>query len=428
MIDFGTVRPGTKLYIPFATYDSNDPSASVTCTGLATTDIEVYKDGGMTQRGSDNGYALIDTDGIDIDGQTGLHCFSIDLSDNTTAGFYAAGSQYWVWVASITVDGATVNFIAATFRIGYPGAIRDTTIATLASQTSFTLTDGPADNNALIGCTAVIHDVASAVQIAIGVVSAYTGATKTVTLAADPGIFTMAAGDNISFYPPSNVKSFTAGAINAAAIADAAIDNATFAADVGSTAYASNIIALAVRKVLDELNIDHLAKVATSGADMTTEVADNTVLARILANGDTSGFDPSTMGLLKIAADAAAVLADTGTDGVVVTAGSKTGYALSATGLDLVVKLKALLDGTPSGSVVDDDNPDPSATAFETDLAEASNDHYNGAFCVFYSGALAGQSRKISDYDGTTKVLTVAVAFTEAPAAGDDFLIIGRSE
>jgi hypothetical protein len=107
---------------------------------------------------------------------------------------------------------------------------------------------------------------------------------------------------------------------------------------------------------------------------------------------------------------------------------SKTGYALSATGLDAVLKMKALLDGTPSGSVVDDDDPDPSTTAFETDLAEASNDHYNGAFVVFYSGALAGQSRKISDYDGTTKVLTVAVAFTEAPAAGDDFLIIGRSE
>lgn len=91
-------------------------------------------------------------------------------------------------------------------------------------------------------------------------------------------------------------------------------------------------------------------------------------------------------------------------------------------------KLAALTDGTPSGSVVDDNDPDPTATAFETDLTEASNDHYNGAFVVFYSGALAGQSRKISDYDGTTKVLTVAAAFTEAPAAGDDFLIIGRSE
>lgn len=91
-------------------------------------------------------------------------------------------------------------------------------------------------------------------------------------------------------------------------------------------------------------------------------------------------------------------------------------------------KWTALLDGTPSGSVVDDNDPDPTTTAFETDLAEASDDHYNGAFCVFYSGALAGQSRKISDYDGTSKVLTVATAFTEAPAAGDDFLILGRSE
>ena len=45
MIDLGTVRPGTTLYIPFNTFDSNDPSASVTITGLAATDIEIYKDG-----------------------------------------------------------------------------------------------------------------------------------------------------------------------------------------------------------------------------------------------------------------------------------------------------------------------------------------------------------------------------------------------
>lgn len=86
-------------------------------------------------------------------------------------------------------------------------------------------------------------------------------------------------------------------AITAAAIAAGAIDNATFAADVGSTAYATNVIALAVRKVLDELNLDHLAKTATAAADMTTEVADNSILSRMLANGDTSAFDPSTDGL-----------------------------------------------------------------------------------------------------------------------------------
>jgi hypothetical protein len=206
MIDFGTVLPGTTLYIPFATYDSNDPTASVTMTGLAVTDIEIYKDGSTTQRGSDNGYALLDTDGIDFDGITGIHGLSVDLADNSTAGFYAAGSQYWVAVSSVTVDAGTINFIAAAFRIGYPDAILNTTIATLASQTSFTLTVGPADNNALVGCIALIHDVASAVQIALGVVSAYTGSSKTVTLAADPGVFTMAATDNISFFRPVNTK------------------------------------------------------------------------------------------------------------------------------------------------------------------------------------------------------------------------------
>lgn len=43
-------------------------------------------------------------------------------------------------------------------------------------------------------------------------------------------------------------------------------------------------------------------------------------------------IDDGTSGLAKIATDVAAILADTGTDGVVVAAGSKTGYALSATG------------------------------------------------------------------------------------------------
>lgn len=118
MSHLGTVPAGTTLYIPFATYDSNDPSASVTLTGLAVTDIEIYKDGSVTQRASDAGYTLLDTDGIDFDGITGIHGFSIDLSDNTDAGFYAVGSQYWVVVSSVTVDAATVNFIAATFRIG----------------------------------------------------------------------------------------------------------------------------------------------------------------------------------------------------------------------------------------------------------------------------------------------------------------------
>jgi hypothetical protein len=268
MIDFGTVRPGTTLYIPFATYDSNDPSASVTLTGLATTDIEIYSNGSVTQRASDAGYALLDTDGIDFDATTGIHGFSVNLADNTTAGFYASGNQYWVVVASVTVDAATINFIAATFRIGYPDAVINTTIATLASQTSFTLTNGPAEDDALNGCVVCIHDVASAVQLGFAVISDYTGSTKTVTLTAGVS-FTAAATDNISIFPPANTQWITATAQTAndngadinAILADTGTDGVVLAANsVSATAIANDAITA--------------AKIAAGAIDAATFAAD----------------------------------------------------------------------------------------------------------------------------------------------------------
>lgn len=61
-------------------------------------------------------------------------------------------------------------------------------------------------------------------------------------------------------------------------------------------------------------NLDHLAKTATAAADMTTEVADNTILSRILSNGDTSAFVPSTDGLQPIRDTAPLGTAMRGTD------------------------------------------------------------------------------------------------------------------
>ena len=110
------VPAGDVLPIFFSTYDGGT-GASLTMSGLAVTDIEIYKDGGTTQRASDAGYTLLDTDGIDFDGITGIHGFSIDTGDNTDAGFYTVGAWYHVVVSSVTVDAQTVNFIAAAFRI-----------------------------------------------------------------------------------------------------------------------------------------------------------------------------------------------------------------------------------------------------------------------------------------------------------------------
>lgn len=117
---------GTEtIPIWFDTFDSN--GASVTMTGLAVTDIEIYKGASMIQRASDSGYALIDTDGIDLDTVTGIHGFTVDLSDNTDAGFFAAGNDYIVVVSAVTIASQTVSFIAARFSIDNRGLLRPTT-------------------------------------------------------------------------------------------------------------------------------------------------------------------------------------------------------------------------------------------------------------------------------------------------------------
>ncbi len=73
-------------------------------------------------------------------------------------------------------------------------------------------------------------------------------------------------------------------------LADGAITAAKFDQ---STAYAAN-------EAIVNYNLDHLCKTPTGSADMTNEVADNTIISRIISNGDTSVFDPSTDGLQPI--------------------------------------------------------------------------------------------------------------------------------
>ena len=121
--------PAAGQVIPyiFPAYDNNNPTNSVTITGLAITGIEVYKGVSMTQRASDAGYALLDTTGIDIDSTTGVHGFSIDTADNTDPGFYAAGYDYTVVVNGLTINGGSISMVAFRFSIDNRGLLRPTT-------------------------------------------------------------------------------------------------------------------------------------------------------------------------------------------------------------------------------------------------------------------------------------------------------------
>lgn len=305
MIDLGIIKPGTTIYVPFGSY-AGSTGASAAMTGLATSDILVYKDGSTTERASTSGFTLLDTDGLDFDGKTGINGVSIDLADNTTAGFWAAGSRYWVVIGDVTVDSQTVRFIAATFTIGLPAAVLNTTIATLASQTSFTLTAGPAEDDALNGCLLYIHDVASAVQGGFALVSDYTGSTKTVTLAAGT-TFTAAASDNVMVMPPRLLPTVAGRTLN-----------------VGASGHAlADLDTIKTQTITCAAGVTVLASVGTA-ATSTAQTGD--AFARL---GAPAGASVSA-DVAAVKSDTAAILVDTGTDGVVVAAGSKTGYSLTS--------------------------------------------------------------------------------------------------
>lgn len=111
---YGDYDTAETVVIPFNAFTSNDPSASVTVTNLASTDVYIYKDGSLTQRTSFAGIAV----DIDVDGIVGNHWVTVDLSNNTDAGFYVAGSRYQVRMEGVTIDGATVNAWIGAFSIG----------------------------------------------------------------------------------------------------------------------------------------------------------------------------------------------------------------------------------------------------------------------------------------------------------------------
>lgn len=206
MINLGIVRPGSTIYIPFETFASST-GAPITMTGLAVGDILVYKNGDVNQRTSTSGFTLLHTDGIDFDSLTGIHGVSINLADNTDTGFWVAGAKYFVVIGDITVDSQTMRFLAAMFEIGLPDSVQSTTIATVTSQTVFTLTAGSAEDQTYTGGMIVIFDAASAVQMAMKGIVDYVGSTKQISLES-ASVFTIAAGDSVCILPPVSVGGF----------------------------------------------------------------------------------------------------------------------------------------------------------------------------------------------------------------------------
>lgn len=76
-----------------------------------------------------------------------------------------------------------------------------------------------------------------------------------------------------------------------------------------------------------------------------------------------------------------------------------------------------------SGKVVADAGN--TASTFKTDLTESSTDAFKDAFLLWRTGALAGECKKVSAFNPATDFVTAA-AFSAAPAANDEFVIVNR--
>lgn len=114
---YGDFPANATVYIPFNTFDSNDPTASVTVTDLANTDVHIHKDGGTTQRNNSAGITM----SLNFDSITGNHLLTIDTSDTTVADFWQAGHEYQVRIEGATVDAGTINAWVGAFSIERSG-------------------------------------------------------------------------------------------------------------------------------------------------------------------------------------------------------------------------------------------------------------------------------------------------------------------
>lgn len=111
----------TSAAVSFLWSTNDNNGAAITRSGDGT--LKIFKSNATastwaTERSSLSGVTQLE----DFD-STGIHSVYIDTSDNTDAGFYAAGGEYQVAITGATVNGQTVNVPLAAFSIQRAGGV-----------------------------------------------------------------------------------------------------------------------------------------------------------------------------------------------------------------------------------------------------------------------------------------------------------------
>lgn len=282
---------GETIDIKFTTAE---PDTGAPATLAGTPVISAYVGNSTTQITA--GITLT----VDFDGVTGLHNVRVVA---TSGNGYTDGSDVALIITTGTVDSVSaVGYKVGEFTIGRSAAntslkpiaratyLVDTTIATLASQTSFTLTAGSADNDAYNGMAFIFTDVTTAVQKGIAFASDYVGSTRTVTLEAGP-IFTIAttdlvtivpAGGSTTLPPAVNVTQWSGTAVATPSVAGVPEVDVTHCAGASQATIATQA---SVNTIDDFLDTEMAAVLAAVDTEVAAILADTNELQTDLTNG-----------------------------------------------------------------------------------------------------------------------------------------------
>ena len=433
----GDFAEDATVYIPFNTFSSDDPQASVTATTLIASDIYVHKDGSVTDIVTDGA-----TIAIDFDSVTGNHLITIDTSAHAD---YSVGSDYVVRIEGATVDGGNINAFVGSFSI--ENRFNDVNVVTVSGTTQ-TANDNGADINAILLDTAEIG-TAGAGLTNIGTIATVTTLTnKTGFSLAATGLDAIASTatgmveiakaiwDRVLTGATHNISNSAGKRLRQI---DAAFEVHSGTAQAGST---TSITLDTGASATDNIyNGDRVIIIGGTGAqehDIITAYNGTTKVATVaetwvITPDATSEFilvpasvDIETWQHSVVTGDGdwAAMQADldtiTDTDGVI----------LGAAGVDLIwdeslaAHQAALSSGramTLGGVPIAETTATgtPTTTAIQIVAGSTTDSVYNDATVRILSGAGVGQARIITSYVGATKTCNFDEAFTIAPSSGD---------
>lgn len=406
---FGDVQDGDAVNVYFSTSDQAGAAAAITSGAVV-----VYKDGTTTN--SATGATLT----ANVNSLTGFNRVTITTSSD--ASFYVPGSTYAV-VVSGTVDSQSVRSAVACFsvqaRTSGGSRISTQNLGSIKQSTARSIAIGPL----LHPTTGEPVTAVTAGDITCRFISGVTSASITLT---------GSGGDNDIAHIANGIFSLELAASDVAALGQFTVsltDANAFSPYVGT----GNVVSANVYDSLsvdsDKLQVD-LSQVGGSAV---------TSASGLLAVNSTQISGSST------AADSLEAAIDTSNNivksDVIRVSGSSTSadnlesYTTGGSNQPVDVtkisgdstaadRLERMMDGCITGGV-DATAFTPTTTAFETDITEATADHFNARIILFTSGPLLGQQRTISDYElSSGRGKFTVPALTEAPASGNQFIIV----